>query len=60
MLLGVWIFATFAANKLTGYVQGLIENYGFMQTIVTFSVVSFITMVILFALSKPLNKLVES
>ncbi|EHI55793.1 hypothetical protein HMPREF9333_01008 [Johnsonella ignava ATCC 51276] len=60
LLLGVWIFATFAANKLTGYVQGVIENYGFMQTIVTFSVVSFITMVILFALSKPLNKLVES
>lgn len=60
LLLGVWIFATFAANKLTGYVQGLIENYGFMQTMVTFSVVSFITMVILFALSKPLNKLVES
>ena len=60
LLLGVWILATFAANKLTGYVQGLIENFGFMQIMVTFSVVSFVTMVILFALSKSLNKLVDS
>lgn len=56
LLLGVWILATFAANKLTGYVQGLIENFGFMQIMVTFSVVSFVTMVILFALSKSLLK----
>lgn len=60
LLLDIWILATFAANKLTGYVQGLIENFGFMQIMVTFSVVSFVTMVILFALSKSLNKLVDS
>lgn len=59
LLLGVWILATFASNKLSGYVQGFIENLGFMTIMVTFSVVSFITMGILFLLSKSLNKLVE-
>ena len=59
VLLGVWIFATFASNKLSGYVQGFIENLGFMTIMVTFAVVSFVTMGILFFLSKSLNKLIE-
>ena len=59
VLLGVWIFATFASNKISGYVQGFIENLGFMTIMVTFAVVSFVTMGVLFFLSKSLNKLIE-
>ena len=44
LLLGVWILATFASNKLSGYVQGFIEDLGFMTIMVTFAVVSFVTM----------------
>lgn len=57
VLLGVWLFATFVANKLSGYVQGYIDKLGIMNIFVVFTAVSFVTAIIMFILSKPLNKL---
>ena len=59
LLMGVWTFATFAASILNGYTQGFVEKLGIFTVFVTFAVVSFITAVIMFLLTKRLNKLVE-
>lgn len=60
LLMGVWTFATFAASKLNGYVQGFVVELGIFKVFVTFCIVSFICAVIMFALVKPLNRLVET
>ncbi|SFE95224.1 peptide MFS transporter [Peptostreptococcus sp. D1] len=57
LLLGVWLFATFVANILSGYVQGYIDKLGIMGVFITFTIVSFVTAIVMFILSKPLNKL---
>lgn len=59
LLMGVWTFATFAASKLNGYIQGFVEKLGIYNIFVTFAIVSFVVAVIMFLLTKPLNKLVE-
>ncbi|WP_317316333.1 peptide MFS transporter [Peptostreptococcus russellii] len=59
LLMGVWTFATFAASKLNGYTQGFVEKLGIFNIFVTFAVVSFVTAIIMFLLTKKLNKLVE-
>lgn len=58
VLLGVWIFATFVATKTNGYIQGFVEKLGIFTIFVTFAVASFISALIIFLLTKPLNKLV--
>lgn len=59
LLMGVWTFATFVATKLNGYFQGFVEKLGIFTIFVTFAVVSAICAVIMFVITKPLNKLVE-
>ncbi|WAW14862.1 peptide MFS transporter [Peptostreptococcus equinus] len=59
LLLGVWLFATFAANKLSGYVEGFIVKLGIMNIFITFTIVSFITAAIMFVLSNRLTKLLD-
>lgn len=59
LLMGVWTFATFAASKLNGYTQGFVEQLGIFTVFVSFAIVSFIAAVLMFVLTKPLNKLVE-
>lgn len=60
LLLGVWTFATFIATKLNGYFQGFVEKLGIFKIFVTFGIISFICAVIMFALVKPMNKLVAA
>ncbi len=59
LLMGVWTFATFVSSKLNGYIQGFVEKLGIYNIFVTFAIVSFVVAVIMFLLTKPLNKLVE-
>lgn len=59
LLMGVWTFATFVATKVNGYVQGFVEKLGIFTIFVTFAVVSAICAVVMFLVTKPLNKLVE-
>ncbi|MFR4808737.1 MAG: MFS transporter, partial [Peptostreptococcus anaerobius] len=59
LLLGVWLFASFAAAKLNGYIQIFVEKLGIMTIFTTFAVVSFVTAIILFLLTKPLTKLMK-
>lgn len=59
LLMGIWTFATFVASKLNGYIQGFVEKLGIYNIFVTFAIVSFVVAVIMFLLTKPLNKLVE-
>lgn len=59
LLLGVWLFATFAANKLSGYVEGFIQKLGIMNVFITFTVISFVTAAILFVFSNKLTRLLD-
>lgn len=59
LLLGVWLFASFAAAKLNGYIQIFVEKLGIMAIFNTFAIVSFVTAIILFLLTKPLTKLMK-
>lgn len=59
LLLGVWLFASFTASILNGYVQIFVEKLGIMTIFNTFSIVSFVTAVILFLLTKPLTRLMK-
>lgn len=59
LLLGVWLFASFAAAKLNGYIQTFVEKLGIMAIFNTFAIVSFVTAIILFLLTKPLTKLMK-
>lgn len=59
LLMGVWTFATFVATKVNGYIQGFVEKLGIFTIFVTFAVVSAICAVVMFLITKPLNKLVD-
>src|SRR3712207_4772202 len=59
LLLGVWLFASFAAAKLNGYIQIFVEKLGIMAIFNTFAIVSFVTAIILFLLTKPLTRLMK-
>ncbi len=59
LLLGVWTFATFVAAKVNGYTQGFVEKLGIYTIFVTFGIVSFVFAVIIFLMTKPLNKLLS-
>ena len=57
LMMSVWIFASFAAAKINGYVQIFVEKLGIYTIFVTFAAVSFVVAVVLFLLTKRLNKL---
>ncbi len=59
VLMGVWTLATFFANLINGQFQKIVEKMGIMPVFVTFAIVAFICAVIMFLLTKPLNKLTE-
>ncbi|MDD7182886.1 MAG: peptide MFS transporter [Peptostreptococcus porci] len=57
LLLGVWLFASFAASIINGYLQIFVEKLGIYSIFVTFAIVSFITAAIIFLMTKKLTKL---
>ena len=59
VLMGVWTLATFFANLINGQFQKIVEKMGIMPVFVTFAIVAFICAVVMFLLTKPLNKLTE-
>lgn len=59
VMMSVWIFATFASAKLNGYIQIFVEKLGIYTIFVTFAAVSFAVAVIMFLITKKLNKLLE-
>lgn len=59
LLMSVWIFASFAAAKINGYVQIFVEKLGIYTIFVTFAAVSFAVAILLFVLTKRLNNLLK-
>lgn len=59
LMMGVWIIATFAATKINGYTTAFVESLGIYKIFVTFTIVSFVMVAILFLMTKTLNKLLE-
>lgn len=59
VLLGVWLFATFAANMLGGFVEGYIIKLGILNIFITFTIVSFVTAAIMFILSGKFTRLLD-
>lgn len=59
LLMGVWTFATYAAAKLSGYTQAYVEKLGIFTIFVSFAIISLVSAIIMFLLTKPLNKLIK-
>lgn len=59
LLLGVWLFASFAASIINGYLQIFVEKLGIYSIFVTFAVVSFAVAILLFLMTKKLTALLS-
>ncbi|MBU3145209.1 peptide MFS transporter [Clostridium sp. CF012] len=59
LLMGVWFFATFIANKASGYVETAISSLGTMEVFVIISAILFIGAIVLFACNKKISALTE-
>ncbi|WML35639.1 peptide MFS transporter [Clostridium sp. OS1-26] len=59
LLMGVWSFATFLAQKGSGYIEGIIGNLGLMQVFIAIPTILFVGAVILFACNKKITELTE-
>lgn len=59
LLMGVWTVATFFSAQINGEFMKLVEKMGDFTIFVVFAIVSFVLAVIMFFLTKPLNKLTE-
>lgn len=59
LLLGVWTMATFVSTYINGYFQAIVEKLGIFTVFVTFAIVSFVIALIMFLVTKPMNKLTE-
>ncbi|WPC40504.1 peptide MFS transporter [Clostridium sp. JS66] len=59
LLMGVWFFATFIAQKASGYIEMLISKLGTMEVFIIIPTILFIGAIILFALNKRITELTE-
>ncbi|SFA85018.1 peptide MFS transporter [Clostridium frigidicarnis] len=59
LLMGSWTFGTFAANKLAGYVQGLVETMGRMQVFVAIPVILVVSALLMIACNKKLESMTK-
>lgn len=59
LLMGVWFLSIFAANKLSGYGQALVENLGTLQVFIGIPVFLVVSAVIIFACNKKLTSMAE-
>lgn len=59
LLMGTWFLSTFAANKLAGYGQAIMDKLGTLQVFIAIPVILVISGAILFALNKKLTAMAE-
>ena len=59
VLMGVWFFATFAANQLNGITEKFVQSLGIYTIFVIFAIISFVGAISMFVLDKSLKKLLH-
>lgn len=59
LLMGVWFFATFLAQKASGYVETVISKLGTMHVFIIIPSILFVGAIILFASNKKITELTE-
>lgn len=59
LLMGVWTLATFVATQINGQFMKVVEKMGYLQIFISFTVGLIICGIIMFALTKKLDKLTQ-
>lgn len=59
LLMGSWTIGTFVANKLAGYVQGIMETMGRMQVFIAIPVILVVSALLMIACNKKLEEMTK-